>query len=203
MLDRIDHDGALIIGEWKRRQARIAAFDTESVAQHQFADGDVSGACEESNQGIGGSQMPCPFLAPSRSPASNATRTARMYNLATPEYVYSLPIVDRPAETPQAKEHNVGFQEVSDLECSSGFRSRLSPTASSTASKGTTRHWETETISALSTAAIPRSIVLAKPGLVGSKTVVAQPAAALAHDPNGRRPNGTAAVQRGQVPHSG
>ena len=29
---------------------------------------------------------------------------------------------------------------------------------------------------------------LAKPGLVGSKTVVARPAAALAHDPNGRRP---------------
>ncbi len=97
MLDRIDHDGALIIGEWQRRQARIAAFDAEPVAQHQFADGDVSGACEESNQGIG--DLRCPgrgFSGPVEVPASNATRTARMYNLATPEYVYSLPIVARP-----------------------------------------------------------------------------------------------------------
>ncbi len=36
MLDRIDHDGALIIGEWQRRQARIAAFDAEPVAQHNL-----------------------------------------------------------------------------------------------------------------------------------------------------------------------
>jgi len=149
MLDRIDHDGALIIGEWQRRQARIAAFDAEPVAQHNLQ------------------------MAAYRVPAKRVIKALVISDALAWAFL-------APSRSPALKRH-------------------------------------------------PHA--LAKPGLVGSKTVVARPAAAPAHDPNRRRPPGcgprnvgpgalaghhvavgsttligvalTETLQRGQVPHSG